>query len=282
MDVLTWFDGKWHEGNPPIVGAMDHGLWLASAVFDGGRAFNRCVPDLDRHSSRVIQSARAMGLAPMLDAERILELSLEGVRRFPPDAELYVRPMFWAKKGFIYGDPASTQFALCVYREPMPPATGFTATIAHSVRRPLPDTAPTDLKGAALYPNSGRGLREVESRGFQNGVVLDVMGNVAEFLTSNIFLVRDGTVITPVPNGCFLNGITRRRVIQLLRADGVPVEERAVRPEELAGADEIFSSGNFGKVTPVIRFDERHLQAGPVFRKARQLYWDFAAQTRLR
>jgi branched-chain amino acid aminotransferase len=163
----------------------------------------------------------------------------------------------------------------------MPDAAGFAATMVRSIRRPAPDQATTDLKGAALYPNSARGLREIEARGFQNGVVLDPMGNVAEFLTSNFFMAKDGVVITPIINGCFLDGVTRRRVISLLRDDGVPVEERVIHPREIADADEMFSTGNYGKVLPVIRFEERNMQPGPMYRKARQLYWDFSAQHRV-
>ena len=281
MDLVTYFDGKWHEGNPQIIGPRDHAMWLASTVFDGARAFNRCVPDLDMHCARAIDSAHKMGLAPKETAERLVELSKQGVLKFPADAELYVRPQYWAKDGWIYPDPAATQFALLVYISPLPPATGFSATMA-KVRRPAPDMATTDLKGAALYPNSGRGLREVETRGFENGVVLDWENNVAEFLTSNIFLVKDGAVHTPAVNGTFLNGVTRRRVIALLRQDGKNVVERIVKPHELADADEIFSSGNYGKVQPVNRFEERHMQPGPVYRRARQLYWDYAEQSRLK
>lgn len=281
MDILTFWDGKFVEGNPQIIGPRDHAMWLASTVFDGARGFDRCAPDLDRHATRVVRSAERMGLIPTVDAERIVELSREAIRRFPPDAELYVRPMFWGKEGFIYPDPASTQFALCVYQSPLPSASGFAATMVRNIRRPAPDQATTDLKGAALYPNSARGLREVETRGFANGVVLDPMGNVAEFLTSNFFMVKDGVALTPIANGCFLDGVTRRRVIGLLRDDGVTVEERVIHPREIAEADEIFSTGNYGKVQPVIRFDERDLQPGPVYRKARQLYWDFAAQNRV-
>ncbi len=281
MDILTFWDGKFVEGNPAIIGPRDHAMWLASTVFDGARAFDRMVPDLDLHAQRVVRSAQRMGLAPTVDAQRIEELSREAIKRFPPQAELYVRPMFWGKEGFIYPDPASTQFALCVYNSAMPDAAGFAATMVRNIRRPAPDQATTDLKGAALYPKSARGLREVEARGFHNGVVLDPMGNVAEFLTSNFFMAKDGVVTTPIANGCFLDGVTRRRVIGLLRDDGVKVEERVIHPRELSDVDEMFSTGNYGKVLPVIRFDERDLQPGPMYRKARQLYWDFSAQNKV-
>lgn len=278
MDTLTYWDGKWHEGNPQVVGIKDHAMWLASTIFDGARAFNGLVPDLDRHCERAIRSAIAMGLKPAVDAKTIEKLAREAVKRFPPDAELYIRPMFWGKDGFIYPDPDSTQFALVVYISPFPTDPNFSATLARTVRRPRADMAPTDLKGAALYPNSARGLREIEARGFRNGVVLDADGNVAEFLTANLFLTKDGVAITAVHNGCFLNGITRQRVIQLLRDDGIKVEERTVTPQELDTADEIFSTGNYGKVMQVTRYEDRNMQPGPIGRRARELYWQFAAK----
>jgi branched-chain amino acid aminotransferase len=281
MDLVTYFDGKWHEGNPQIIGPRDHAMWLASTIFDGARAFDRCVPDIDQHCQRALDSARKMGLEPKETVEQLVALSKEGVLKFPANAELYIRPMYWAKDGWIYPDPKATQFALLVYISPLPPPTGFAATMA-SVRRPAPDMAPTDLKGAALYPNSGRGLREAESRGFDNAVALDHENNVAEFLTSNIFIVKDGVAHTPAVNGTFLNGVTRRRVIELLRGAGTKVEERVIKQDELIGADEIFSTGNYGKVLPVIRFEQRHMQPGPVYRKARQLYWDYAEKWRLK
>jgi branched-chain amino acid aminotransferase len=106
--------------------------------------------------------------------------------------------------------------------------------------------------------------------------MLDMLGNVAEFGNSNVFMAKDGVVYTPAPNGTFLNGITRQRVIDLLRADGVSVVETILSYADFLSADEIFSSGNFAKVAPVIRIDDRNLQPGPFYGRARKLYWDFA------
>ena len=103
-----------------------------------------------------------------------------------------------------------------------------------------------------------------------------MLGNVAETALSNVFMVKDGEVWTPVPNGTFLNGITRQRVIGLLRDDGVTVLEKALRVEDFAGADEIFTTGNYSKVTPIIGFEQRKLKPGPMYRRARKLYWEFA------
>ncbi len=104
----------------------------------------------------------------------------------------------------------------------------------------------------------------------------DMLGNVAELGTANVFMAKDGAVRTPTPNGTFLNGITRQRVIKLLRDAGVTVVEQTLTYADFQNADEIFSSGNFSKVSPITRIDERSLQPGPFYRKARELYWAYA------
>ena len=280
--ILTWYEGCWHSGNYPILGASDHATWLGSLVFDGARAFEGVTPDLDRHCARTNLSARAMGLAPPLTDGELTDVALEGVSRFPKDAQLYIRPMIWARDGLefmIPPDPDSTAVAVCLEERPMPPAGRGISLTTSRFRRPTIECMPTDLKGACLYPNNARMLREARSKGFDNALVQDMLGNVAETATSNIFMVRDGVVFTPVPNGAFLDGITRQRVIDLLRRDGVEVREVTLTLAEFALADEIFATGNAMKVTPVIRFEERALPAGPVFERARALYWAFAHST---
>jgi branched-chain amino acid aminotransferase len=118
-------------------------------------------------------------------------------------------------------------------------------------------------------------------RGFNNGVVLDPLGNVAETCSSNLFIARDGVVATPVPNGSFLAGITRFRTIKLLRSAGITVEERTIRPAELEEADEIFTTGNAGKVQPVSRYEDRDLQPGPIAARAHDFYMAFARTQRV-
>ena len=106
--------------------------------------------------------------------------------------------------------------------------------------------------------------------------MLDPLGHVAEFASANLWIAKDGAAHTPVHNGCFLNGITRQRVAGLLRKAGIAVHERTLKYSDLLEADEIFSTGNYGKVMPYTRIDDRDLQPGPVFRRARELYWEFA------
>lgn len=279
MDTMTWLDGQWHEGSPAVLGPRDHAFWLGSMVFDGGRAFGGFGPDLDLHAARAVRSARALGMNPKETPETIFALMKEGIRKFPAGAELYVRPMFWITKGGagpISVDGDSVRFLLCIYLSPLPTGNGLTLGLCRSIRRPTPESAPTDAKASCLYPNSARGVAEMLGRGFNNGVVLDALGNVAETCSSNIFLAKDGKVITPIPNGTFLAGITRNRTIALLREAGVEVQERTVRPEELDTADELFTTGNAGKVQPVTRYESRDLQPGPLGRQAAALYMAYA------
>jgi branched-chain amino acid aminotransferase len=152
---------------------------------------------------------------------------------------------------------------------------GFSITLS-PFRRPTQDTMPVDAKAGCLYPNNARALFEAQARGVDNAVVCDMLGNVAELATSNIFMVKGGVVYTPIPNGTFLAGITRQRVIGLLRENGVSVMETTLKYGDLQSADEIFSTGNYSKVVPVTRIDDRKLDFGPIYKKARELYWAFA------
>ncbi|HWK45309.1 MAG TPA: branched-chain amino acid aminotransferase [Stellaceae bacterium] len=275
MTALTYIDGSWHTGNPPILGSMSHASWLASMIFDGARAFEGVAPDLDLHCARAVASARRMGLGPMLSPGEIEDIARDGIQRFARGAELYIRPMFFAETGIIVPEPASTRFVLAVYDEPLPKPTGFSCCLS-SFRRPSPDMAPTDAKASCLYPNTARAMGEARAKGFDNAVVLDALGNVAEFATANLFIAKDGAVHTPACNGTFLNGITRQRVIALLERAHVTVYERRLTMADILDADEVFSSGNFGKVIPVTRVEQRDLQPGRFFDRARSLYWDFA------
>jgi branched-chain amino acid aminotransferase len=271
----TWYKGEWHSGNPQIMGPMTHAPWLGSCVFDGARAFEGVAPDLDMHCQRIVRSAESFGLKVEKRAGEIEELIREGIAKFSKTAELYLRPMFWAEDGFVDVDPESTQFSVSVYDAPIPKPSGFSVTCS-PFRRPSFEYAPTDAKAACHYPNSARAIREAKARGFDNAVMLDPLSNVAELATANIWFVKDGEAHTPVPNGTFLNGVTRQRVIALLRKAGIKVHERSIRWSEFLEADEVFSTGNYAKVAPITRVEHKSFQPGPVMQKARDLYWDYA------
>jgi len=275
----NWVDGDWIEGNPPLMGPRSHAFWLASTVFDGARIFEGVAPDLDRHCERVNRSAGGIGLKATLGAEEIAALALEGAKKFDKDAAIYVKPMYWGEAdglATIAPDADSTRFCLCLFEAAMPaPDAGWSITKS-IYRRPTLEMMPTDSKAGCLYPNNARAVREARSRGFDNALVCDGLGNIAETTTSNIFMVKGNTVFTPAANGTFLNGITRQRVIGLLRHAGHDVVETTLRYEDFETADEIFSTGNYSKVVPILKIDSRPLAVGPVTKKARDLYWDFA------
>lgn len=276
--IWTWHRGSWHQGNHPILGAADHGAWLGTMVFDGARAFEGVTPDLDLHCARANGSARTMGLNPTMSDGEILEIARDGLAKYAAGTAAYIRPMYWSRDhagSMVLADPESTDFALCIEDVPMPVDKGFSITTTR-FRRPTVECMPTDAKAGCLYPNNARMLREVRANGFDNAIVLDALGNVAETATSNIWMVKDGVALTPIPNGTFLNGITRQRVLKLLKTGGVPAYEAVLTLEDFRRADEIFSTGNAGKVLPVTRFDDRTLDYGPVTKRARELYWEFA------
>lgn len=275
MEARFYYDGDWFTENPRLTGPMDHAFWMASVVFDGARAFEGLAPDLTPHCERVVRSARTMLLEPKEDAARVEELCREALADLPRDRAYYIRPMFFARTGFVSPDPESTEFTLAVYESPLPAATGMSVCLS-THRRPARDMAPTDAKASCLYPNSQRALREASQRGYDNALLCDPSGNIAELATANVWMVKDGVAMTPVWNGTFLNGITKQRMTELFRADGVEVQEVTLTPQDFAEADEIFTTGNFGKVVPVTRYEGRDLQPGPIARRAHGLYFDWS------
>lgn len=276
MAAIFFHDGRWYEDEQPkLTGPMDHAFWMSTIAFDGARSFDGTAPDLDRHCERLIDSTRKMLLEPTLSAEEVCALCRDAVRRLPEGIPTYIRPMFYATRGFVVPEPDSTVFALCVSASPFPEPQG-SAVCFSSYRRPARDAAPTDAKASCLYPNMQRALMEARGRSFDNAITFDPSGNVAELATANLWLVKDGVAMTPICNGTFLDGITRQRVLMLLREAGIPAMETTLTRDDVLDADELFSSGNYGKVMPITRVEDRHLQIGHVYRRARELYFEFA------
>lgn len=275
---VTFAGGEWHEGDPKLISIGAHSIWLGSAVFDGARVFEGCAPDLENHCARLMDSAETMGLGRPAGAEEVKARIIEGVRRLNSKEDLYLRPLVYAEDGFMIPEPESSQLAVMVYERPLPEPKGFSACRVNAAR-PGVNAAPTAAKAACLYPNVARAFREAAAKGFDTGVSMDPNGNVAEFSMANLFLAKDGAVVTPAPNGTFLNGLTRRRIIKLLRGDGHEVIERTVTWADLETADEIFGTGNYAKITPCARLEDRPMQPGPVYARARGLYFQYARET---
>lgn len=282
QNIRTYFDGQWHDGDRLVMRAADHGAWLGSVVFDGARQFNGKTPDLDAHCARLNRSAEALMLRPTVSVEDMIARTHEGLKGFAPDAAIYIRPMYWGISGdatAIVPQTDETGFTICLEEVPMPPETASITLGYTRFHRPTLDTAVVNAKASCLYPNSARMIAEAQARGFNNALVADAMGNVAETGSTNVFIVRDGEVFTPIPNGTFLAGITRARHIANLRADGITVHECVLSFSDVEQADEVFVSGNMTKIVPVTRVEETEYAIGPITRRARALYWDWAAST---
>lgn len=279
MKQIFWRNGEWLSNEPMVSGPLQISFWSGSSVFDGARAIRGALPDIALHAERVVNSAKAMLLTPGLDAKTIEGLCREAASRLPADTDYYIRPMFYSTGQGVAPEGNDTEFVLAVFEAPLPDPVAGSACLS-SFRRCATDQAPTNAKAGCLYPNGQRALKEAHERGFDLPLMLDPDGNVAEFSTANIWIVKDGVAKTPAANGTFLAGITRKRLIGLLQADGIAVEEAVLSPEDLATADEMIVCGNFGKIQAITRYEEREMAPGPVFERARKLYMDFVDSER--
>ena len=278
-NIKTYFNGTWHDGDKYILRAADHGAWLGSSVFDGARFFEGATPDLLLHCERVNNSAKAMMLDPSVTPEEMVEIIKEGLSSFDKSTSVYIRPMYWALDGaesLVLPKENSTAFSICLEQIPMASAT-VSATLSRTkFRRPVLEDNVVNAKAGCLYPNNARMLAEARSKGFTNALVADAAGNVAETATANIFMVKDGEVLTPIPNGTFLAGITRARHIQNLREYGKKVSETVLSFRDFEEADEVFMTGNMTKIMPVTAFEDKNYQVGSIAKLARELYWDWS------
>ena len=219
-------------------------------------------------------------ITPTCEAADMVAIIREGMQGFGPGQAVYIQPMYWALHGSDLGItplPGATGFAVCLEEVAMPDPGFATRLTTTRFRRPVLEDAVCNAKAGALYPNNARMLAEAQSKGFGNALVADALGNLAESATANVFLVKDGVVFTPIPNGTFLAGITRARHMANLTAEGVEVRETVLTFADAHAADEIFLSGNFAKVTAVKEFDGTLYRSRAITDRVRRLYLDWAA-----
>ena len=286
-NIKTYFEGTWHDSDVKTMRAADHGAWLGTTVFDGARLFDGLSPDLEAHCARINRSAKALMITPTVETADMIAIAREGLASYRKDQAVYIRPMYWALAGDELGIvplAGATGFALCLEEIPMATAEASTTLTTTRFRRPVLEDNVVNAKAGCLYPNNARMMVEARQKGFNNALVADAMGNVAESASANVFMVKDGEVFTPIPNGTFLAGITRARHIRNMTGDGMKVHETVLSFQDFHQADEVFLSGNMMKVTPVSAFDQTRYGVGPnqnpVTRRVREMYWDWAASGR--
>ncbi|MEE8280527.1 MAG: branched-chain amino acid aminotransferase [Alphaproteobacteria bacterium] len=269
-DGVIWYDGAlvpWREAKLHV---LSHGLHYASGVFEGERVYGGRIFKLTEHTRRLFHSAEALGCEiPSTVAE--LDQATREVVAAQNIVNGYVRPVAWRGSEMMAVSAQQTKIHLAIAAWEWPPYFGDEARLrgirlkTAKWRRPAPDTAPTDCKAAGLYMICTLSKHAAEAEGYDDALMLDWRGRVAEATGANIFLVQDGALHTPTPD-CFLDGITRRTVIELAKKRGIEVVERAIMPEDLAEADEVFLTGTAAEVTPVGEIDAHHFQVGPITR----------------
>ncbi len=281
QDGNIWYNGKlvpWRDCN---IHVLTHGLHYASCVFEGERVYNGQVFKLREHTQRLIDSGRELGFKIPYTLEELEKATRDTVEA-QGFKDAYVRPVAWRGSEMMGVSAQQTRINVAIavwewpsYFSPEARMRGIRLTRSQW-RRPAPDTAPVHAKAAGLYMICTLSKHAAEAQGFDDALMLDYRGQIAESTGANIFLVQEGRIHTPTPD-CFLNGITRQTVIGLARKRGYEVIERAIMPEELAKTDEIFVTGTAAEVTPVGQIDEHNFQVGPV---TRNLLADYEALVR--
>ncbi|MFT6556768.1 branched-chain amino acid aminotransferase [Sneathiella sp.] len=267
-DGFIWFNGElvdWRDAN---VHVLTHGLHYASSVFEGERVYDGEIFKLTEHSERLIKSANILGFDLGLTVDEINQACLDTMHA-NNIVDGYLRPVAWRGSEMmgVSAQQNKINFAVAAwvwpsYFDPEARMKGIRLQIS-DWRRPSPDTIPTQSKAAGLYMICTLSKHKAESDGFDDAVMLDYRGRIAEATGANIFFTKDGVLHTPTPD-CFLDGITRRTVIDLAKARGIEVVERIIMPEEMADFEECFLTGTAAEVTPVGAINDYKFTPGTI------------------
>jgi branched-chain amino acid aminotransferase len=277
-DGWIWFDGEMVPWRDARVHVLTHALHYASSVFEGQRAYNGEIFKLREHTERLRRSAQLLGFELPWTNEEINAACIE-VLKVNGFTEAYMRPVAWRGSESMGVSPGITKPHLAIaawewgkYYDPRIATDGIRLDIA-PWRRPAPYTAPTESKASGLYMICTLSKQRAEERGFNDALMFDWRGRVAEATGANVFFVRDNELHTPTPD-CFLDGITRRTVMDLAERRGVAVKERAIWPEELESFEQMFLTGTAVEVTPVRSAGPWSFEVGELSRQLARDYDD--------
>ena len=266
--LVPWRDAKFH--------VLSHGMHYASCVFEGERAYSGEIFKIREHSERLIHSARCLDFELPYTATDIDKAKRDLVATMKI-SDGYVRAVAWRGSEMMGISAQTTAINVAIaawawpsYFSPEARLKGIRLKTA-PWKRPSPETAPVMAKAAGLYMICTLSKHSVEREGYDDALMLDWKGRIAEATGANIFFVIDGVLHTPTPD-CFLNGITRRTVVDLARARGFKIVERRIFPDELAGVDEVFLTGTAAEVTPIGEIDAHNFQVGPITRALMEDY----------
>jgi len=267
-DGWIWLDGQFTPWRDAKMHVLTHALHYASAVFEGERMYGGEIFKLEEHTRRLFRSAEILDFEIPYTVEEVNQACLATCAKNGL-TDCYVRPIAWRGSETIGVSAQNAQIHLVIavwewpsYFKPEEKAKGIALTWA-KYKRPSPETAPTASKAAGLYMICTISKHAAEREGYADAMMLDWRGYVAEATGANVFFVKDGVLHTPIPD-CFLDGITRRSVMELARAKGFEVVERHILPQELAGFSECFIVGTAAEVTPVSQIGEYRFTPGNI------------------
>lgn len=282
-DGKIWLDGRLIDWRDAKVHVLTHALHYASAVFEGARTYDGEIFALKRHCDRLRHSAEVMGFEIPWTSDEIAAACRATVQA-SGEKDVYVRPIAWrgSEQMGVAAQNTSVHLAIAcwpwgAYFGDEALQKGLRLEIA-PWRRPAPYTAPTTAKATGLYMICTLSKHHANARGFDDGLMLDWRGRVAESTGSNVFFVQDGELHTPVPD-CFLNGITRQTVIRLAQQQGIKVIERPIWPEDLEGFEQCFLTGSAAELTPVGSIGPWNFEVGALTRKLMADYGHYARTT---
>ena len=269
-DGYIWLNGELVPWRDARVHLLTHALHYGSAVFEGERVYGGVIFKLTEHSQRLHESAMGLDFEIPYSVEEI-DAACREVVRANNLVDGYVRPIAWRGSEQMGVSAQATRINLGIaawdwgsYFDPAARAKGLRLAIAQ-YRRPDPRTAPTRSKATGLYMICTIEKHRAERQGYADALMLDWRGQIAEATGANIFFVKDGVLHTPLPD-CFLDGITRRTVIELAKKRGIKVIERAIMPEEMADFSECFITGTAAEVTPVSEIGPYKFAIGDITR----------------
>jgi branched-chain amino acid aminotransferase len=280
-DGSLWYDGRMVPWRDAKTHVLTHGLHYGSCVFEGERIYGGQIFRLEEHTKRLFESARILGMKIPYTEEEInracyAAAEIQGV------VDGYIRPLAFRGSEMMAVSAQQTKIHVAVacwpwpsYFDPVQKLKGIRLDISEW-RRPAPDTAPCHAKAAGLYMICTLSKHAAEAKGYQDALMFDYRGLVAEATGANIFFVKEGKLHTPTPD-CFLDGITRRSVMALAKARNMPVIERAIRPEELEGFEECFITGSAAEVTAVSEIGPYRFQPSSI---TETLMNDYTAEVR--
>ena len=273
---FIWYNGKFVEWQNATTHVLNHGLHYGSCVFEGLRVYGEKIYKLEKHTDRLFFSAQRMGIEVPYSKDEINNAQEETIKKMNIKYG-YVRPVIWrgsemmaisAQKNKINVAVATWEWPSYFTKEDRLKGISLQTAVW---KRPPPDCIPTDTKAAGLYMICTLSKHEAEKNGFTDALMLDYKGRVSESTGSNIFLVINGEIHTPVPD-CFLNGITRQAVIEIAKSEGIKVIERDIYPDEIKNAEEIFLTGSAVEVTPVGKIDNQTFKVGDITAMISSLY----------